>query len=378
VTHETPGCCTPKELAPHQHVHAFVDAVAHNPFNLPPTPVNPDGTVPHPEYIALLRRSYWRPGQQLRVAFLGGSDAINARVLSHMQAWATPGVPVPAFVGVRIDEPSDIRVGYDRVGEYSSYIGTDCRLIAASRPTMMLGGFDRYDQPESEWRRVVRHETGHALGAVHEQLRPEIVGRLDPEKVYEWAARTQGWGREMAYEQMLKPLNMGTVDATAVEETSVMCYFFSGDLTVDGRPIVGGSDITARDRQGMAKAYGGSVGPVDPPSPPPTPGTWPLLVGGPRVSGPTPLRLLVDNPTRRRLTLYADVYAGGRAPRVTVGSEGPGEATPIPLLLRHVKGALPWATTDPWAPGRFVVTVAHPDGTAGARAYARLAPAGAS
>lgn len=36
--------------------------------------------------------------------------------------------------------------------------------------------------PESEYKRVVRHETGHTLGFPHEHLRQEIVNDIDPDK----------------------------------------------------------------------------------------------------------------------------------------------------------------------------------------------------
>ena len=39
------------------------------------------------------------------------------------------------------------------------------------------------DTPDSEFFRVVRHETGHTLGFPHEHMRKAIIDRLDPEKV---------------------------------------------------------------------------------------------------------------------------------------------------------------------------------------------------
>ena len=52
---------------------------------------------------------------------------------------------------------------------YWSYLGTDILSIAAGEPTMNLQEFSM-DTPESEFHRVVRHETGHAL---YEQGRPQ-------------------------------------------------------------------------------------------------------------------------------------------------------------------------------------------------------------
>ncbi len=50
--------------------------------------------------------------------------------------------------------------------------------------------------PESEYRRVVRHETGHTLGFPHEHMRKELVARLDPQKCYIYYRRF-GWDKRM-------------------------------------------------------------------------------------------------------------------------------------------------------------------------------------
>jgi hypothetical protein len=68
---------------------------------------------------------------------------------------------------------------------YWSYLGTDILSIPRNRPTMNLQGFN-INTPDSEFRRVVRHETGHTLGFPHEQLRKEIINRIDRQKAYAW------------------------------------------------------------------------------------------------------------------------------------------------------------------------------------------------
>jgi len=53
---------------------------------------------------------------------------------------------------------------------YWSYLGTDILHIPKNRPTMCLENFSM-DTLESEYKRVVRHETGHTLGFPHEHMR---------------------------------------------------------------------------------------------------------------------------------------------------------------------------------------------------------------
>jgi hypothetical protein len=48
---------------------------------------------------------------------------------------------------------------------------------------MNLQGFNM-STLESEFRRVVRHETGHTLGFPHEHLRRQLVDNIDPGRAY--------------------------------------------------------------------------------------------------------------------------------------------------------------------------------------------------
>jgi hypothetical protein len=56
---------------------------------------------------------------------------------------------------------------------------------------MNLQGFTM-NTLESEFRRVVRHETGHTLGFPHEHLRRQIVDNIDPDRAYAYFKQVQG------------------------------------------------------------------------------------------------------------------------------------------------------------------------------------------
>ncbi len=111
------------------------------------------------------------------------------------------------------------------------------------------------DTPESEYRRVVRHETGHTLGFPHEHMRKELVARIDPQKAYKWFLETQGWPKDVVDAQVLTPLDDASIYGTAVDDTSIMCYQLPGDITKDGEPIPGGTDINATDSSFAGQIY---------------------------------------------------------------------------------------------------------------------------
>ena len=62
------------------------------------------------------------------------------------------------------------------------------------------------ETPESEFHRVVRHETGHTLGFPHEHMRRELVDKIDRRKAIAFFEETQGWSEQEVIQQVLTPI----------------------------------------------------------------------------------------------------------------------------------------------------------------------------
>ena len=138
---------------------------------------------------------------------------------------------------------------------YWSYVGTEILEVDDDQPTMNLEGFTMRT-PESEFRRVVRHEAGHTLGFDHEHLRGALVDRIDPKKAIEYYDVTNGWTPRDVREQVLTPLAKRSIMGTSeVDPLSIMCYQIPADITKDGKEIPGGTDINAKDRAFAASIY---------------------------------------------------------------------------------------------------------------------------
>lgn len=250
---EAPSC-TIKMLPERLRIHAADTAVRLNPANgmgFASTVAASNALGIEPQRIAVMVQKYWGPQQrQLTVSFVEQPEAkLRSRILEHMNAWSSRcGVSFIATKGV-----GQVRISLNGSG-YWSYLGTDILHIPQNRPTMNLQDFSM-STPESEYHRVVRHETGHTLGFPHEHMRQELVARIDPQKAYAYFWRTQGWDQTTVDQQVLTPLTQASIMGTPPDQTSIMCYQLPGEITRNGKPITGGIDINQTDYDFAARIY---------------------------------------------------------------------------------------------------------------------------
>jgi len=250
---DKPGCIL-KSLPKRLLVKAAETARRINPVNAPARGLfsSADGfQVLDPLQIAVLTSKYWGPQpRRLTVSFMESTPAdLKARIISHMNAWTKCGGI--SFVGT--DGTGAVRISRGG-GGYWSYLGTDIQHIPKNRQTMNLQGFTM-STPESEYKRVVRHETGHTLGFPHEHMRKALVARIDPAKAYQWFLSTYGWDKATVDAQVLTPLDEASLMGTSPDQTSIMCYQLPAAITKDGKPIIGGTDINSTDCGFAGKIY---------------------------------------------------------------------------------------------------------------------------
>lgn len=131
---------------------------------------------------AVERLKLWETGRTLRVKFLDGDRAVQAKVEAITKKWQTVANLTVRFV---TSGAAEIRVSFADAGFSWSTVGTDARTVPSSEPTMNYGWLTP-DTSTREYQRVVRHEFGHALGMFHEHQNPAAAGEIpwDKPKVY--------------------------------------------------------------------------------------------------------------------------------------------------------------------------------------------------
>jgi hypothetical protein len=251
-----PIVCLPKTLPREMWVPAAQKAISINPMNRPPVEhlaMTLQGFVATPDHLAVLTTKYWKNGGvHLTVGFLDNPPAdLRARIVSHMNAWnKTANVK---FSETQTDP--QVRIARMEGDGYWSYLGTDILSIKSDQPTMNLEAFTM-ETEDSEFHRVVRHETGHTMGFPHEHMRKELVDLIDVNKAVAFFGETQGWSPTMVRQQVLTPIEQSSLWGTDhADPHSIMCYQIPGSITKNGKAIVGGTDIDPLDFQFAQKVY---------------------------------------------------------------------------------------------------------------------------
>src|SRR6185369_6993922 len=228
--------CTIKQLPDKDKHAAALHAISCNPVNrVPVEKLAAIGFEPELQHIAVMTTKFWGAGGvHLTVGFLSNaSAALQEKILAHMNAW---GKYCNASFTITGGAAANAGVRISLAGQgYWSYLGTDVGRIQRGQPTMNLQGFS-LSTPDSEFYRVVRHETGHTLGCPHEHMRKELVDRLDRAKTIAYFQRTQGWSPQEIEQQVLTPLSESSLMGATphAEDDSIMCYALPASITTDG------------------------------------------------------------------------------------------------------------------------------------------------
>lgn len=169
----------------------------------------------------------------LRCRFLDGTQRQRMLVQQHARTWEQHCAARFAFGSFR---DAEIRISFGADGTSWSAVGTDAlnnSWFPHYQPTVNFGWL--HDESDLvEWQRVVLHEFGHVLGAVHEHQSPAMAPEWDYERVYTYFKGPPNyWTVEEIDENIIRKFSVGQVNASAFDPSSIMLYVFPKELLLN-------------------------------------------------------------------------------------------------------------------------------------------------
>ncbi len=201
---------------------------------------------------AVERMKLWENGRTLKVKFLDGKPAVQAKVMAIAKEWEQ----IANLKLQLVDSgAAQIRISFAEKGFSWSTVGTDALTVASSKPTMNYGWLEP-DTELREYQRVVRHEFGHALGMIHEHQNPAAQGQIpwDKPKVYAYYAQ-QGWNKDDVDFNIFQLYTEDSTNHTAFDPTSIMEYAIPDSLTIGSYAIGWNTEFSPQDIAFMKRQY---------------------------------------------------------------------------------------------------------------------------
>jgi hypothetical protein len=248
--------CIDRIVPMHHKTKAAALAVAENSQNRPKMGPPMLGVSNNPLKIALQTGKRWSQNKVLGVRFMDGTKLQKAKVEQYAQEWSKY---CNIGFNFKAGAKSEIRVSFQfDPGNSWSAIGTDCLVtdyFPKDEPTMNFGWFED-DTDEEEYRRVIEHEFGHAIGAIHEHQNPQGGIRWNLKAVYDYfSGPPNNWSKDEIDSNVIGKYSLDQLNGTKFDPKSIMLYSFPPELTLNHVGTDNNTRLSSADKQFVRKMY---------------------------------------------------------------------------------------------------------------------------
>ncbi len=154
--------------------------------------------------------------------------------------------------------PAEIRISFSADDGSWSALGTDAlitRFFPPFQPTMNYGWLED-DSADDEYERVVVHEFGHALGAIHEHQSPEATLDWNEAEVFRvFHGPPNFWDRAAIDHNILRRYSREHTNSSTFDPDSIMLYAFPGELFKSGNGTRANRKLSAKDKKFIGQMY---------------------------------------------------------------------------------------------------------------------------